>query len=88
MPHHPVYSSDTTPIYSNAAFQLLAYAFETITGTEFNKTLIQTILEPLNMTRSFLLDPFNETDNFIVPIGPDFPPAEVWWNQSLGEEDP
>lgn len=52
----PYYLADTTPIVSNAAFQLLAYAIETRSGQLFSDCLRQSVLEPSNMTQSGLLD--------------------------------
>ncbi|KAF7541167.1 hypothetical protein G7054_g832 [Neopestalotiopsis clavispora] len=51
----PYFLADTTPIISNTAFQLLAYAIEARTGQSFSDYLAQSILEPLNMPQSGLL---------------------------------
>ncbi|ETS73164.1 hypothetical protein PFICI_15109 [Pestalotiopsis fici W106-1] len=51
----PYFLADTTPIISNAAFQLLAYAIETRSGQLFSDYLAKSILEPSNMTQSGLL---------------------------------
>ncbi|KAK0639469.1 beta-lactamase/transpeptidase-like protein [Cercophora newfieldiana] len=59
----PLFLPNTTPILSNAAFQLLAFALANKTpggpkrssGGSFNDVLQSTILRPLKMTRSFLL---------------------------------
>ncbi|KAL1619036.1 hypothetical protein SLS54_006887 [Diplodia seriata] len=51
----PSYLPDTTPLFSNAAFQLLASAMERTTATPFSSILQTRILTPLGMTRTALL---------------------------------
>lgn len=51
----PVYLPDTTPIFSNAAFQLLATAMEQECGRPFEDIFTDRILRKLNMTNSQLL---------------------------------
>ncbi|KJR83623.1 alkaline D-peptidase [Sporothrix schenckii 1099-18] len=60
---------DTTPIISNAAFQLLAFAIERsgkakCKATSFDAILSASFLQPLNMTRSGLLTPSSESQVF------------------------
>jgi CubicO group peptidase (beta-lactamase class C family) len=44
----------TTPLYSDAAFQLLGYAIESITGRPYKQILADRVISPLGLTRSFL----------------------------------
>ncbi|KAF2170655.1 hypothetical protein M409DRAFT_64310 [Zasmidium cellare ATCC 36951] len=51
----PVYLPDTTPIYSRAAFQLLAFALEAKCGQPFAQILQDRILAKLNLSSTSLL---------------------------------
>lgn len=69
---------DTTPIISNAAFQLLAFAMERsgkakCNATSFGDILSASFLDPLNMTQSKLLDSASEDGVF----GGDFKAASI-----------
>ncbi|ORY70268.1 beta-lactamase/transpeptidase-like protein [Pseudomassariella vexata] len=55
-----VFLPDTTPMISNAAFQLLAFALESQTSTSFCNTLSSSILNPLNMSQTGLLSNNNK----------------------------
>lgn len=79
---HPLAPTASTPGYSNAAFQILAYALENITGQSYRDLLAQHLLKPLNLTRSSYDKP---DDKYGVIPG-------VWtdnyWNISAGDETP
>ena len=60
------------------AFQLLAYAVESITETAFPDLVTEQILKPLNLTRTFLTHPGNDT-NIVVADG---------WDIDFGDEAP
>jgi CubicO group peptidase (beta-lactamase class C family) len=79
----PVYLPSTTPVYSNAAYQLLGYALENITNKNFESLLNKSIFTPLNMTRSSLL---KSTD----PSGGVIPMNETTsgWAIDAGDEAP
>ncbi|KAK3375795.1 beta-lactamase/transpeptidase-like protein [Lasiosphaeria ovina] len=51
----PLFLPDTTPVFSNAAFQLLAAALETAQRRPFADVLARAVLQPLNMARTALL---------------------------------
>ncbi|KAH8660159.1 beta-lactamase/transpeptidase-like protein [Xylariales sp. PMI_506] len=51
----PWFLPDTTPIISNAAFQLLAFALESQIGQTFSEILTTQIFDPLNLTNTGLL---------------------------------
>ncbi|KAL1837870.1 hypothetical protein VTJ49DRAFT_3296 [Mycothermus thermophilus] len=58
----PVFPSFHTPTYSSMAFELLAFAIENITGTPFPDLVQEHILQPLNLTRTFLTHPGNDSN--------------------------
>ncbi|KAK1480145.1 hypothetical protein CCUS01_00701 [Colletotrichum cuscutae] len=65
----PLFLPDTTPIISNAAFQLLALALEAnkVEGSEnttFDSILATGVFEPLNMTNSGLLSSLQDAKVF------------------------
>ena len=64
----PVSQSFQTPNYSNMAFQILAYAVEKITGTPFPDLVTQQLIEPLNLTRTFVTNPDDES-NAVIESG-------------------
>ncbi|KAK4169801.1 beta-lactamase/transpeptidase-like protein [Cladorrhinum sp. PSN259] len=53
-------------IYSNVGFQLLAYAVENITGQPFSSLVESQLVKPLNLTRTFLSQPANDTNAVVV----------------------
>ncbi|KAF2713252.1 beta-lactamase/transpeptidase-like protein [Pleomassaria siparia CBS 279.74] len=55
--HAPVFAPGTTPIFSNAGFIILAYALETIRGRPFVELLKDTIITPLNLSSTSVLEP-------------------------------
>ncbi|PGH05521.1 hypothetical protein GX51_02859 [Blastomyces parvus] len=64
----PVYLPGTTPVYSNAAFQILGYILEDRTGKSFEALLRSKIFKPLRMRHSSLFGP-RDTKNGVVPGG-------------------
>ncbi len=74
----PVLPAHHTPIYSNMAFQVLAYAIENITRTSFSKLVHNELLKPLKLTRTFSSPPLNDR-NAVVEDG---------WSENLGDEAP
>jgi CubicO group peptidase (beta-lactamase class C family) len=79
----PVYLPSTTPIYSNAAFQILGYAIENITNKPFESLLNETVFIPLNMTRSSLFTP-SDSSNGVIPVNE----TASWWALDAGDEAP
>ncbi|KAK0633908.1 beta-lactamase/transpeptidase-like protein [Immersiella caudata] len=59
---YPWALSYRTPNYSTMAFQLLAYAAENITGESFDDIVVDQLFKPLNLTRSSVPIPRNETN--------------------------
>ena len=74
---YPISPSYHTPVYSNMAFQLLAYAVEKITGKAFSSLVEKNLLKPLKLTRTFLTKP-NDTNAILVD----------GWDTEFGEEAP
>ncbi|KAJ5294955.1 hypothetical protein N7508_009776 [Penicillium antarcticum] len=63
----PVAQAGATPSYSNMAFQLLGYIIERRTGKPFTDSLQQSILTPLNMTKTTIFAPTNSSKG-IIPV--------------------
>nr|A0A1B4XBI2.1 RecName: Full=Beta-lactamase-like protein sdnR; AltName: Full=Sordarin/hypoxysordarin biosynthesis cluster protein R; Flags: Precursor [Sordaria araneosa]BAV32162.1 beta-lactamase [Sordaria araneosa] len=80
MKTYPWAPSYRTPNYSTMAFQLLAYAAENITGESFPDIVVNELFKPLNLTRSYVPIPRNETN--IVNY-----PKEAW-ELDLGDLSP
>jgi CubicO group peptidase (beta-lactamase class C family) len=79
----PVYLPSTTPVYSNAAYQLLGYALENITNKPFELLLKQSIFTPLNMTRTSLLNPVDPSSG-VIPVNE----SASGWATDGGDEAP
>ncbi|KAI1115508.1 beta-lactamase/transpeptidase-like protein [Nemania sp. NC0429] len=80
---HPVTSAFHTPIYSNLAFQILAYALERIAKKPFAAIFESTLVEGLGLKRTSLQPP-SSTREGIVPGDA----ISSWWNVSLGDASP
>ncbi|KAK3299865.1 beta-lactamase/transpeptidase-like protein [Chaetomium fimeti] len=74
----PIAPSDHTPAYSNMAFQLLSYAVEGITGKKFSTLVDKNLIQALNLTRTFLSPPINDTNAVVLEA----------WDWDFGEEAP
>ena len=77
---HPVYAPATGAIYSNVAFQLLAYAVENITGKAFPELVEESLFKPLKLTGSSWSVPKDNLTGVIID-------ATVW-NLDFGDEIP
>ncbi|KAI1735724.1 beta-lactamase/transpeptidase-like protein [Xylaria scruposa] len=80
---HPVTSTFHTPVYSNMAFQILAYALEGITGKSFTDIFQSSIIHRLGLSRTSLQPP-NSTQEGIIPGDK----ISSWWSVSLGDASP
>ncbi|KAI9741723.1 MAG: hypothetical protein M1834_000108 [Cirrosporium novae-zelandiae] len=78
----PIYAPDTTPIYSNTAFQILAYALEGIVGQSFETLLQRSLVTPLNLTGTSYSKP-NDSRG-VIPQNP----TTSWWNADVGDVTP
>lgn len=79
---HPIVPTSSTPIYSNAAYQLLGYAVEAMAGTDYQDFLSRKVLSPLGMTRTFY-----NTPNMSLGVIPNSG-GQQWWNFAMGDETP
>ncbi|KAI9700055.1 MAG: hypothetical protein M1836_002589 [Candelina mexicana] len=80
---HPVVAPFSTPIYSNIAYQLVAYALESISKRPFRDLFQDNLVKPLNLTRTSLTKPGNDSMG-LIGEGSDGP----WWVFDLGDEAP
>ncbi|KAE8361013.1 beta-lactamase/transpeptidase-like protein [Aspergillus caelatus] len=78
----PTFAPGTTPAYSNAAYQLLRYAMENITGIDFLSMFENSIAQPLNLNSTSLFVPKNANVG-IIPVNET---ASVW-DFDLGDGD-
>jgi CubicO group peptidase (beta-lactamase class C family) len=74
-----VYLPGTTPSFSNAGFQILAFALESITGKSFEAMLNGSTLQPFNMSQTALSTPPNS--KFGVAPG-----NQSGWDTTYGED--
>jgi hypothetical protein len=81
---HPTFPTSISPTYSNSAFQILAYALETITGKPFATSLDDGIIKLLGMTKTSLEEPSSGTECGVIPFNETFSS----WNVSIGDGDP
>ena len=80
---HPVFAPSTTPIYSNVAFQILAYALENMANNKsFGSILSNKILEPLHMDRTSICHP----NASVMAIPGNITGTD--WDSDLGDETP
>ncbi|KAK4182841.1 beta-lactamase/transpeptidase-like protein [Podospora australis] len=78
---YPLTMPFRTPNYNNAAFQLLGYAVENITGMPFPDIVTETLVTPLNLSRTFLTKPpASESTNAVI--------LEPLWSLDMGDEAP
>lgn len=79
----PFTSTFSTPVYSNAAIQILAYALEGMTNKSFKDSFNTALVQPLNLSRTFLNKPPNNI-NAIIP-GDEL---SSLWGFDIGDEAP
>ncbi|RLL96047.1 hypothetical protein CFD26_101323 [Aspergillus turcosus] len=79
---HPIVPTSSTPVYSNAAFQILAYALETIAGQDYQNILEDRLIKPIGLTQSFY-----STPSMKYGVIPDYM-GEYYWDLQLGDETP
>lgn len=78
----PVFPAFQTPVYSNAAFQLLSYALETITGQNFKTLTEEFLIKPLNLSRTSYTKPNDSLG--IIPGNKTL----TYWDFDLGDSWP
>ena len=78
----PLHAPYQTTTYNNVAFVLLSYVAEAITGKPFMKMIEDTVIVPLNLTRTFT---HPTKDEFGVIPGTI---EDTMWSADLGNEAP
>ena len=79
----PIHLPGTTPVYSNAAFQILSYALENITNRTFEASLNESILKATDLTSTSLSTPA-DSDNGVIPVNK----QASGWARVFGDEAP
>ncbi|KAK2813609.1 hypothetical protein FQN50_000004 [Emmonsiellopsis sp. PD_5] len=79
---HPTAATSTTPIYSNAAFQILGYVVENISGKSYESVLSEDLIEPLKLSGTS----FSKPDDKVGVIPGD--PLSSFWAIDAGDETP
>ncbi|RBQ78067.1 hypothetical protein FVER14953_03457 [Fusarium verticillioides] len=79
----PITSTANTPVYSNIAYQLLAYALEGMTRKPFHKSFESSLLDPLAMKRTGLEAPKSK-ENAMIPENEQL----SWWNITTADGSP
>ncbi|KAI1745958.1 putative penicillin-binding protein [Xylaria scruposa] len=65
---HPVFASQTTPVYSNIGFRILGYVLEAMGRTSYNTLVQSRVLGPLGLTdTSAALPP--KRGSWVIPTG-------------------
>ncbi|KAK3328771.1 beta-lactamase/transpeptidase-like protein [Apodospora peruviana] len=80
---YPSFAPWKTPAYSNIAFQLLAYALESITGKSFEDMLESNVMSPLGLNRTY----YNSADPAVGMIPRETADGTGWYIY-LGDENP
>jgi hypothetical protein len=79
---HPIYAPGTAAIYSNAAFIILSYALENITGQSFPNLVQDSLFTPLNLSAGTSWEnPPADNSTAVIPDGSAF-------SLALGDETP
>lgn len=80
---HPVYPPSSSPIYSNSAYQILAYALESITGRSYASMLQEDLIEKLDLTGTSYAQPSNDALG-VIPVSASY----SGWDMNIGDEGP
>lgn len=83
VPRHPLAPSSSTPIYSNVAFQILAYALEEITGESYEDLLQHDIIDRLHLNHTTYSAP-----SPALGVIPESGVNGSSWNLDIGDETP
>jgi CubicO group peptidase (beta-lactamase class C family) len=78
----PIVPTSSSPAYSNDAYQLLAYALETITGRTYQDLIERRLIEPMGLSHSSVSKPDDQ-----VGIIPGFPNMTLW-DVDIGDVTP
>lgn len=81
---HPVFASFQTPVYSNAAFQILGYALENITGQTVEAFFEEHLVEGLDLGSTSYTVPAAYNSTGVIPFNTTF----SWFTADLLDETP
>jgi CubicO group peptidase (beta-lactamase class C family) len=81
---HPVVAPFSTPIYSNAAFQILSYVLEAITSNPFSTSFNNQLIRPLNLNATTYSLPSTNPSSSVIPINA----TASWYNADILDETP
>ena len=76
----PIYAPNTTPIYSNTGYQILALALERIVGLPISEIFQKRIFSPLSLSNTFASAPTNNSRG-VIPGNP----GSSGWNYAQGK---
>ncbi|KAL6910108.1 beta-lactamase/transpeptidase-like protein [Trichoderma evansii] len=76
---HPVFPPYGTALYSNAAYRILSYVIEAITGKSYEEVLKQDVFGPLGLKHSSSLPPVSSGAGVI-------PEGDAGWSRPYGDE--
>ncbi|KAK1245573.1 hypothetical protein MKX08_005202 [Trichoderma sp. CBMAI-0020] len=76
---HPVFPPYGTALYSNAAYRILAYVIEAITGKPYKEVLQKDVFEPLGLKHSSSVPPISSGAGVI-------PDGDAGWSRPYGDE--
>ncbi|KAK7420246.1 hypothetical protein QQX98_002901 [Neonectria punicea] len=79
----PLTSTSNTPIYSNIAYQILAYALEAMTNKTFDESFSSSLLNPLGLNHTTLEAPKDDS-NAVIPGNK----TTSWWDLTLAGASP
>lgn len=75
----PVSLPFNTPTYSNAAYRLLGYVVEAVTGTSYTEAVAKSVFQPLGLQNTSTSSPRGTGVGVI-------PPGNSGWGRPLGDE--
>ncbi|ERT00372.1 hypothetical protein HMPREF1624_03743 [Sporothrix schenckii ATCC 58251] len=79
----PIFASYVSPAYSNAAFQILGYALENMTGSSMPDLFDKHLVQPLNLTGTYYtVPPEDVTGHAMIPYNATY----SWWNADARDE--
>lgn len=79
---YPSFPAWQTATYSDVAYQLLAYALETISGQKFEDILNNRVIEPLGLKRTYYKSAPTSVGIIQGTV------EDTYWNVILGEGSP
>lgn len=82
----PIFPVDSTPAYSDLAYQILSYALENIVGKQWLDMLTESVLQPLGLNHTYYSQPDNATAQQVGAIPGN--QVQAGWQDPLGDESP